>query len=61
MTWQFTIPQKSRLLKLIGSDHPVDLKKDGIYIFYKEHILLIKRDDYCTLDDFLVTKIRSQN
>ena len=55
------IPQKSRLLKLIGSDHPVDLKKDGICIFYKEHILLIKRDDYCTLDDFLVTKICSQN
>ena len=33
----------------------------GVCIYYKEHIRLIKRDDICTLDNFLVTEIPSQN
>ena len=45
---------------LIRSDHP-DSKKGGVCIYYKEHISLIKRDDICTLDNCLVTEIRSQN
>ena len=36
-------------------------KKDGVCIYRKEHILLIRRDDLCTLDNCLVTEIRSQN
>ena len=46
---------------LIRSDHPSDSKKGGVCIYYKEHISLIKRDDICTLDNCLVTEIRSQN
>ena len=46
---------------LIRSDHPSDSKRGGVCIYYKEHIPLIKRDDLYTLDNCLVTEIRSQN
>ena len=46
---------------LLRSDHPSDSKRGGVCIYYKEHIPLIKRDDLCTLDNCLVTEIRSQN
>ena len=46
---------------LIRSDPPSDSKRGGVYIYYKEHIPLIKRDDLRTLDNCLVTEIRSQN
>ena len=46
---------------LIRSDHPSDSKNDGVCIYYKEHIPLILRDDINTLDNCLVTEIRSQN
>ena len=46
---------------LIRSDHPRDSKKGGVCIYYKEHIPLILRDDINTLDNCLVTEIRSQN
>ena len=46
---------------LIRSDHPIDSKKGGVCIYYKEHIPLILRDDINTLDNCLVTEIRSQN
>ena len=35
---------------LIRADHPSDSKKGGVCIYYKEHILLILRDDINTLD-----------
>ena len=47
---------------LIRSDHPSDPKKSGgVCIYYKEHITLISHDNLCTLDNCLVTEIRSQN
>ena len=46
---------------LIRFDHRSDSKKVGVCIYYKEHITLIRRDDLCTLDNCLVTEIRSQN
>ena len=45
---------------LIRSDHPSDSKSGGVCIYYKEYIPLIKRDDICTLDNCIVTEIRSQ-
>ena len=45
---------------LIRADHPSDSKKNGVCIYYKEHIPLIKRDDLCTLDNCLVTEMFSQ-
>ena len=46
---------------MIRPDHPSDSKKGGICIYYKEHIILIRCDDLCTLDNCLVTEIRSQS
>ena len=46
---------------LIRLDHPSDLKKGEVCIYYKEHIPLIKHDDICPLGNCLVTKICSQN
>ena len=46
---------------LIRSDHPSDSKKGGVCIYYKEHIPLVLRDDIKTLDNCMVTEIRSQN
>ena len=46
---------------LIRSGHRSDYKKGGVCIYYKGHISLIKRDYICTLDNCLVTEIRSQN
>ena len=37
------------------------LKRGGVCIYYKEHIPLIKRDDICTLDNCLMTEIRSES
>ena len=45
---------------LITANHPNDSKSGGICIYYKQSIPLIKRDDICTLDNYLVTKIYSQ-
>ena len=45
---------------LIRVDHPSDSKRGVVCIYYKEHIPLIKRDNICTLDNCLVTEIRSQ-
>ena len=45
---------------LIRSDHPSDPKRGGVCIYFKEHIPLIKRDDICTLGNWLVTEIRSK-
>ena len=45
---------------LIRADHPSNSKRGGVCIYFKEHSHLIKRDDICTLDNCLVTEIRSQ-
>ena len=44
---------------LIRAGHPSDSERGGVCIYFKENISLIKRD-ICTLDNCLVTKIRSQ-
>ena len=46
---------------LIRSDHPSNSKRGSVCIYYKEYIPLIKREDICTLDTFLVTEICSQS
>ena len=46
---------------LTRSDHPGDSKRGGVCIYYKEHVLLILRDDVNTSDNCLVTETRSQN
>ena len=46
---------------LMKSVHRSGSRKGGVCVYYKEHTSLIKRDDTCTLDNYLVTEIRSQN
>ena len=46
---------------LIRSDNPSGLKKGGVCIYYKQHILLISRDDLCSLSNCLVTEICLEN
>ena len=46
---------------LIRSDHPRDSKKGGVYVYYMEHIPLVRRDDLCTLSNCLVTEIHLEN
>ena len=45
---------------LIRSDHRSDSKKDGVCIYYKEDIPLIKRDDICPLGNCLLAEICSK-
>ena len=52
---------KINAYNLIRYDHPSESKKGGACIFYKERILLIRRDDLCTLDNCLVAEVLSQN
>ena len=47
---------------LMRPDHPIASKKRwSLYIYYKEHITLIRRDNLWTLDNCLATEIRSKN
>ena len=46
---------------LIRSDDPSDLRKGGVCIYYKQHILLIIRDDLCFLSKCFVTELRVDN
>ena len=45
---------------LIRTDHPSHSKRVGVCIYYKEYIPLIKRDEFCALDNCLMTEIRLQ-
>ena len=46
---------------LISSDSPSGFKKRGVCVYYKEHILLIRRDDLCTLNNCFVAEIYLEN
>ena len=46
---------------LIRSDRPSDSKKGGVCIYCNECISVIKWDDICALDNWLVTEVHSQN
>ena len=42
---------------LLRADHPSIKKRGGVCMYYKEHLPIIKRDDFCTLKECLVTDI----
>ena len=46
---------------LTRSDHPSDSKKGGVCICYKQRIPFIRRDELCSLNNCVVTEIRSQS
>ena len=37
-----------------------ETKKGGVCMRYKDHLPVIRRDDLCTLEECLVTKIKSE-
>ena len=44
-------------VNLLRADHPSNKKRGGVCMYYKEHLPIIKRDDFCTLKECLVTEI----
>ena len=42
---------------LVRADHPSNKKREGVCMYYKEHLPIIERDDLCTLKECLVTVI----
>ena len=48
---------------LIRADHPGNKKRRGVCMYYKDYLLIIRRDDLCILQESLVgeMKLGSQN
>ena len=44
---------------LLRADHPNDKKRGGVCMYFKEHLLILRRDDLCNLPECLVTEIRT--
>ena len=42
------------------ADHPSNKNRGGVCMYYKVHLPIIKRDDLCTLKEFLATEIRAE-
>ena len=42
---------------MMRADHPSNTKRSGVCLYYKEHFLIIWRDDISNLKEFLVTEI----
>ena len=42
---------------LVRADHPSNKKREGVCMYYKEHLPIIERNDLCTLKECLVTVI----
>ena len=43
---------------LLCADHPSNTKTEGVYIYYKDHLPLINRNDLYQLHECLVTELR---
>ena len=46
---------------LLRPDHPSNTKKGCAFIYYKDFLTLIKKDDITYLKEFLVTEITVEN
>ena len=46
---------------LLRPDHPSNTKKGGAFIYYKDFLTLIKKDDITYLKEFLVTELTVEN
>ena len=42
---------------LLRSDRPSNIKRGGVCMFYKDYLLVIRRDDLCTLTECIVVEI----
>ena len=45
--------------KLFRCDHPSNLRKGGVCLYFKDHLPLALRPDLTTLDEFLVCEIQN--
>ena len=43
---------------LLRADHPYNTKREGFCIYYKDYLLIRKRNDLCQLHECLVTELR---
>ena len=43
---------------LLRADHPIDNKRGGVCMYFKEHLPILGHDDLCNLPECLVTEIR---
>ena len=46
---------------LLRADHPNNIKRGGVRMYFKESLLLIRRNDLTNLKDCLVTEINVNN
>ena len=45
----------------LGVDHPNNIKRGGVYMYFKEFLPLIRRSDLCNVKECLVTQINVTN
>ena len=62
----FSIPIDDNTLSIPGysmmrADHPSNTKRDGVCLYYKEHLPIIRRDNISNLQECLVTEITLKN
>ena len=43
---------------LLRTHHPSNTKREGVCIYHKDHLPIIKRNDLCQLHECLVTELR---
>ena len=46
---------------LLRADHPSNHKRGGVYLYFKQHLPLIRRNDLSILQECLVTEIIVDN
>ena len=46
---------------MMRADHPSNTKRDGVCLYYKEHLPIIRRDKISNLQECLVTEITLKN
>ena len=46
---------------MIRADHPSNAKREGVCIYYKEYLPLIRKVDICKLNECIVTEITVNN
>ena len=46
---------------LLKVDHPNNIKQEGVCMYFKESLLLIRRNDLSNMEEYLVTEINANN
>ena len=46
---------------LIRADHPRNKKREGVCMYYKDYLRIIRRDDLCTFQECVVAEIKLES